>query len=297
MKKFFKVLGIILLILVVLAAAVIAWQWKYVSAVIDGLRYDDEALAQKAIENTEQAISGINEEVSVELREMTQEEKDKIASGELSQSAVMAQILAEAVGLPLPDPAAAATEGGEAGAAAPEQTAPAGGAGNADNPAPPAQSGEAAPKPQPQDGGKTPAKDESPSGSESASGGSSAAAPTTSDQYIAAAVSKLYALQSQYTGQIEGLISSAGAYYREQKAATNSEVKARANTISNFANRVPAMEAACDAQVEAVISELTGQLNSIGADPSGIVAKIRNSYESEKESQRASYSKRLSKYL
>ena len=267
MKKALKIIGIILLVIVIIIAGLAAWQWKYVSAVIDGLRLDEEAFGQRQVQHAQEAIDSINSQVSVELREMTEEEKQLIAAGELSQAEVMARIFAEAMGTELPSLEELAAEI------------------NGNN--------------MTDDSVENPAAGEDNPDEANASGGSannSASTPATSDQYVAAAVSKLYALQAQYTGSIDGAISSAHAYYREQKAATGSEMKARTGAINKLTSSVNSLEASCDAQVEAVLSELTNQLNSIGADTS-VVSTIRGTYAAEKEDRRAAYIQKFSKYM
>lgn len=255
------------MVIVVIIAGLAAWQWKYVSAVIDGLRLDDAKLGERQVQHAEKAISDINSQVSVELRDMTEEEKQLIADGELSQAEVMARIFAEAMGTELPslEELAAELNGNDmAGDSAENSSA-----------------------------------GEKETDGANASGGStdnSASALTTSDQYVAAAVSKLYGLQAQYTGSIDGAISSAHALYREQKAATGSEMKARTSAFNKLTGDVSSLEASCDAQVEAVLSELTNQLNSIGADTS-VVSTIRGTYAAEKEDRRAGYIQKFSKYM
>lgn len=271
MKKALKIIGIILLVIVIIVAALAVWQWKYVSAVIDGLRLDEEAFGQRKVQHAQEAIDDINSKVSVELREMTEEEKQLIASGELSQAEVMARIFAEAMGTELPsiDEINGNTATGD----------------SIEN----LESGEKDPSGQVGSG-------ENEADATGASTGNSAPALTTSDQYVAAAVSKLYALQAQYTGSIDGAISSARSVYNEQKAATGSEMKARTSAINQLTGSVNSLEASCDAQVEAVLSELTNQLNSIGADTS-VVSTIRGTYEKEKDDRRTAYIQKFSKYM
>ncbi|MCH5187579.1 MAG: hypothetical protein J1F63_04195 [Oscillospiraceae bacterium] len=274
MKKALKIIGIILLIIVVIIAGLAAWQWKYVSAVIDGLRLDDAQLGERQVQHAQKAIADINSQVSVELRDMTEEEEQLVASGELSQAEVMARIFAEAMGTELPSLEDLATEPGGNAEVAPAVE-------------PDEEGGEVA--------GQTPEESTHAAGSDGINESPRPAA-LSSDQYVAAAVSKLYALQAKFTGSIDEAISSAHALYRDQKAATGSEMKARTSAINKLTGDINSLEASCDAQVEAVLGELTNQLNSIGSNTS-VVSTIRGTYEKEKEDRRAGYIQKFSKYM
>lgn len=270
MKKFFKVLGIIILVLIIAAAALAVWQWKYVKAFFDGMRYDEQALGEQQLKAAEKTVEDVNSYFTASLREMTDEEKEKIASGELSQSALLAKIISEATGVPL--------EGDEEPVGPVAENAPDGEASSG------LTSSES--------GGEETGTGDADSGDGATSGGEAVQTQPNADQIVAVAVSKLYSLQSQYTGQIDSLVARAKAYYKEQKAA-NGTAAARSSTLAAFSGEVVSMESACDAKVEAVLSDLTAQLNAIGADTS-IVATLRSSYNSEKSAQRAAY---VSKYM
>lgn len=276
MKKFLKILGIVILILVIIVAGLAIWQWKYVKALIDGVRYDQAAIGEQSVKNAENTISAVNDQLTAPLREMTDEEKEKIASGELSQTAVMAQIIAEATGISLP----AADAVSSAAADADDNSA---GDSKVDSEAGSSDSGNSA-------GGNSSGGNSEGSGSSSAESASSSA-----DLLIADAVSQLYVLQSQYTSQIEGLVSRAKAYYNEQKTQSGSTA-AKSSTLAKFSGEVASMESSCDSKVEAVLSELTANLNAIGADTS-VVSTLRTAYRNEKASQRAAYVNKYSSKL
>lgn len=307
MKKFLKVLGIIILVLVIIAAIVVACNWKYVSAVIDGLRYDEADFGQKAVENTQETITSVNEKMSVELREPTAEEEAKIASGELSQTELLAQIIADAVGIPLPgadtvsggenQPAGGDVEQGESAAGSGEGNTPAGSDIVQGEPASGSNEGAAAN----QGGTSSPSQSSTSAGSEPQQGSqaanqpSSSAQPQTSDQMIAVAVTELYQMQNEYAGSINAALAGIKSYYKEQKAAVGSTA-AKSSAAAKLMSDIGALEDNCDAKVEAVLSKLTSDLQSIGAD-TGIVSTLREAYEKEKSVQRASYINKYSKYM
>lgn len=266
MKKALKIIGIVLLALVVIAAGLIIWQWKYFGAVWDVITKNEEQLGQMRVENTEKVIESVNQHMDSEIRPMTEEEKAKIQSGELSQTEVMAQLVAEATGIELPGPEEIA-----ANLAADENTSrPTGGSA--------VQEQEQTTPP--------------PAVTEPAPPVNQNTSVSSSDQLVANCVSKLYALQSQYTGQLAGFVGRAKAYYNEQKAA-NGVAAAKSSAMSMVAGEVAAMEGACDAKVEAALSELTEGLRAIGAD-TAIVGELRSAYEKEKSNQRRAY---INKYM
>lgn len=347
MKKVIKVLAIILLVVVVVAGIFTALSWKYVSALITGLTTDEEELGQQRVENTVSSLSTINDYMDGELREITEEEKAAIQSGELSQTAVMAQIIAEAAGIELPDlsdfdengnvivpvpeqsgdngrqdgeseqhtgpwlesPNGAETEvqsGASGGKTDGTAQSPNGGSGSSGSPSGgnaggSGTSGSSGSKP----GGAGTSASSGQTSSGQASGGQTASGQTSSgktsggqtaasyDQIVAASVSRLYGLQGQYTGQINGMINRAKAEYDQLKKA-NGAASARSTILSKYAGEVASMETNCDAKVEEVLSELTSQLRSIGADTS-IVGELRSAYNAEKSNQRAAYANRYMK--
>ena len=206
----------------------------------------------------------MNSQVSVELREMTEEEKQKIASGELSQTAVMAQIFAEAL------PEASAPEADAGQTVAPEE----------------------APKP---DSPSKPEQEPEPAAKPSAPKGETPAPAKTADQIVAETVAQLSALQSSYMGRIDGAVKNAKAYYDQQKTVT-SKAAAQSNALSKLIGDVNSLQTQCDAEVEGILSNLSAELDARGADKS-IISTIRTAYENEKAAQKAAYVKKYADKL
>lgn len=279
MKKALKIIGIILLVIVVIAAALVIWQWDYVKSFLDGIMYDEETLGYQQVIATEKTVSEVNDYLSTSIRELTEEEKEKIAAGELSQSALLAQIISEATGVPLEESTdSSAVTVPDAAYEEPQIEQPA--------------DKEEPPKPE-ESSPKTPVKPVQPENGASASNSKpSQGGISITDKTVAETVNKLYGLQSQYTGKLQGLLGRAKTYYYQQKAASGAAA-ARANTITAFSGEAAAMESECDAKVEALLGDLTSKLNSMCADTS-IVGTLRSAYKSEKASQRAAY---VNKYM
>ncbi len=110
---------------------------------------------------------------------------------------------------------------------------------------------------------------------------------TEYDEKIAELVAKMYVLKSKYLGEIEGVVSSMKAEYaalpKEQQTAS-----AKTNIASGYLGKISALEAQCDAQVNAVVTELRGVLEKSGGDMS-LADAIMSAYASEKESTKAYY--------
>lgn len=107
------------------------------------------------------------------------------------------------------------------------------------------------------------------------------------DEKIAELVAKMYVLKSQYLGEIEGVVSSMKAEYaalpKEQQTAS-----AKTTIASGYLGKISSLEAQCDAQVNAVVTELRGVLEKSGGDMS-LADAIMSAYASEKESTKAYY--------
>lgn len=113
------------------------------------------------------------------------------------------------------------------------------------------------------------------------------AASAEYDEKIAELVAKMYVLKSKYLGEIEGVVSSMKAEYaalpKDQQTAS-----AKTNIASSYLGKISALEAQCDAQVNAVVTELRGVLEKSGGDMS-LADAIMSAYASEKESTKAYY--------
>ena len=111
---------------------------------------------------------------------------------------------------------------------------------------------------------------------------------TLANQAVANATQELYRLQGNYYSMLGGIESEVISFYNAQIKSGATENRAKAAVISTFSGRLYAMEAQADGQVEAVLSNLTATLNSLGADTS-IVSKMRAEYESQKAAKVAQY--------
>ena len=91
---------------------------------------------------------------------------------------------------------------------------------------------------------------------------------------------KLYALKATYLGQIGNLIDQAKADYKNGASAST--------LMSSYLGKAASLEGEADSKVEALLSELKGKLEEVGADTS-IINTMRSSYENEKSLKKSYY--------
>lgn len=129
----------------------------------------------------------------------------------------------------------------------------------------------------------------SESGNQQSAGGESSSQSTGSEKVSSsddssAIVSeytiKLYSLKAEYLGQIGNLIDQAKADYKNGMSA--------GTLMSTYLGKAASLESEADSQVEALLSELKGKLEAVGADTS-IISTMRSSYENEKTLKKSYY--------
>ena len=96
MKKFFKVLGFLLLALVI-AGGVFAYKNRNnIAGVIAAVKYDKEELKQHIDNSGQNLKTEISSYLDEDLRDFTEEEKQSIENGEATKEEVLAEIINEA---------------------------------------------------------------------------------------------------------------------------------------------------------------------------------------------------------
>lgn len=84
-----KVLGVILLVLVI-AAGALAWNFRsYLSAAVDAAKYSTEEIESRLQDNEARIAKAIESMPEIQVRDLTDEEKQKLESGELSEDEVI----------------------------------------------------------------------------------------------------------------------------------------------------------------------------------------------------------------
>lgn len=106
------------------------------------------------------------------------------------------------------------------------------------------------------------------------------------DEKAAQSIARMYVLKSTFESELDKLYNQALAYYDtltpEQKKNGKSEV------VKRFYSTGTALEASCDAQVDAVLKELEAVLKAEG-ESTDLVTKIKTAYTEEKRLKKAYY--------
>ena len=92
-------------------------------------------------------------------------------------------------------------------------------------------------------------------------------------------LARIYALRSSYTGRIDALVGQAISDYTAKKG-TKSQLMAKYIGLGH------GLEGECDAQMEALLSELSKELKRTGGDLS-LISEIRSAYQTEKSLKKA----------
>jgi len=110
--------------------------------------------------------------------------------------------------------------------------------------------------------------------------------PVTSDD-TAATIAKLYVVKSRFVGELTSLEGTIRSTYealpKEQRVPAS-----RKSIAGQYISVVANLEAQCDAEVDAILAELTTKLQQQGKDTS-VVATLRSAYENEKSLKKAYY--------
>ena len=339
MKKKIFLVALVLILTSVTALAV--WQWDNIVAVVDGIRYDDEQIAQKAAMSVQKVDQYFEDNHLNKVTPMTPEQEEALQNGEItSEDAVKIMTgqltLEEAKEANAVKENNSATDGitdekhddtdKEYKSDSNEESADKSGvnakedntdiksdstAGSDDNskksesdssvkseneynsPEPDKKPEEIKEKPdkkQPETVAKPDAvsdeynknttvnsSDNGDTGkteSVSPSGGSDV------DSIISSKVAELYVIKSNFYSQFNSRYSQVRNEFHKRPVSEQTRAHVAA-VVRSYMSEGLAMERECDAQVEAILSELSGLLSRAGRDQS-LVDSIRSAYNSEK---------------
>ena len=115
----------------------------------------------------------------------------------------------------------------------------------------------------------------------------SASTGSSADEQIAALVTKMYVLKAEYEGAVAGIVESMKAQFSALPASERT-TSSKSSIAASYMGQINSMEAQCDAQVNAIVSELRQVLSSNGRD-TALADSILSTYASEKEATKAYY--------
>lgn len=83
MKRIFKILLVFLIVFVLCIGSLAVWQRKNIESIITGMTQSEEEITRRREKNQEELVSQVNSFLDEELREPTEEEKQKLNDGTL----------------------------------------------------------------------------------------------------------------------------------------------------------------------------------------------------------------------
>ena len=94
-KKFFKIILVVFIVLVVAAGSLAVWQWKNIESIVVGIKETDTEIERRRNDNQTQLVAEVNSQLESPLREMTDEEKKKVEEGNMTIVDVYSKIFEE----------------------------------------------------------------------------------------------------------------------------------------------------------------------------------------------------------
>lgn len=235
------------------------WQWDNICAFIDGVRYDEQQLEQKAVQSQEE-VDRRMEEASVSVVPLTPEQDKALQNGDITEEDAIAIMTGK---ISFED---AVKENNVSNNEKKPEQIPS----NSDNNA---QQGDIN-----QDGLSSENTDN--------------AQDVDYDSLISEKVANLYVIKSNFYGQFNAEWARHKAMFLQ--LPKNEQTRTRiAQIVKECIPRGAAMEKECDAQVNEVLSELKALLKQAGRDTS-LADSIKSAYDSEKKAMK---SKLINKYF
>lgn len=94
-KKFFKIILIVLVVLTVAAGSLAIWQRKNIASIVVGIKETDREIERRRNENQSQLVSEVSSQLENPLRDMTEEEKQEVDKGNMTIVDVYSKIFEE----------------------------------------------------------------------------------------------------------------------------------------------------------------------------------------------------------
>ena len=303
-----KIIISVLALIVVIIGAFAIWQWDNICAVVEGIRYDEEEIAQKSVAAEHKIDEYFEKNNLGKITPMTLEQEQALQNGEITPEAAV-KIMTGAISFEQAKENTAAlgvtdslteqsVEVSDKSMDIPPENK------TADNKSQtqandvqekniPEPETENVSESVPQDNSEQMEKITLESSSQAPSVESEPESSGTDyDSLISEKVAELYVVKSNFYASFNSKYSAA----RSAFLALPKSERTKANLAATVKSYVPeglAMERECDSQVEAILSELKVLLKQAGRDES-LVEFIRSAYDSEKSAMKSSL---ISKYF
>lgn len=260
MRKSKKVFCGVLLAVAIGVGALVVWQWNNISAALSFLRFSQEELEEKLAANDQVIKDAVAANPSVTIREVTEEERAALRDGTLTQEELAQSLLQKPESKPEPEPEPEQSPKTEANPQAkPEQKPP--------------ETSEPAQQPQ-----SEPEVSTQPEQSES-------------EQKVNELIAKVFVLREEFLIKLDDLMAQAKADYWALSPEERSGSKLM-GMVSSYLAKGNALEKQCDAQIEAIATELSQIIREHGGDLT-LPQTVYDTYIEEKSLKKAWYMNEL----
>lgn len=259
---------ILLLVLLMGLAAVAVWQRENIKAVLDYANYSQEELEERLQQNDQTIKDAVEAIPEVTIRDVTEEEKQALREGTLSQEELVNRLLGgqdqqEENSAPSADPQPSASP---ESSVSPE----------------PSKEPEAEPS-----ASASPAESPSPEPSQS---------PSSEEDYqkaLSELIARVYVLREEYLILLDNLQEEATADYKGTPKAQRT-TSWLASFVSGYLAKGTALEKQCDKKMDAIVIEMETLIKKYNGDLS-LVDTMISTYANEKSLKKAWYMSELEK--
>ena len=237
------------------------WQWNTLEAVVQAAQYTPEELEEKQKDNKQKVQQAVAANPSITVRDLTEEEKQALRDGTLTQEELTQKLLETA---------------------APVENKPQTQAPEAAGEIPSAESGEAAAVKPEAPGAPAPVLPETPAAS---------SGEKQWEKDLSALVARVYILQEEYTIALDNMEDAAKEEYRGLRNRTK---KAMVKFAQGYVSKALALEKECDRQMDEIIGAMETLITENSGDMT-LVDTVVETYASEKSLKKAWYMAELEK--
>ena len=255
MKRRKTILCTILVLLAVSLAGLLWWQRDNLKAVHAATQHTSDELEEKLEENRQMIEEAVRSASEVTVREVTEEERQALRDGSMTQEQLMERLTGSG--------------GGE-----PSQ--------------PDAES--AVPASRPESGGKTDAAPETPDAA-AAGEKSEQSAESSYQKELSALIAKVYVLREEYTLALDTMYADAKAEYLALPAEKRTTTQL-AKMAKGYLSRANALEKECDVKMDEVIRAMETLIRDNNGDLT-LVDTVVYTYANEKSLKKSWYMTKL----
>lgn len=259
MKCRAKIVCGVLLTAIIGVGALTVWQWNNIRAALSFVRFSQSELEDKLSQNDQTIKDAMDAAPEVTIRDITQEEKEALRDGTLTQEELVQSLLQK----PQAEPEQKKPEPEQSPQTKPEQVP------KEDSPSqstqPPAQAPAASAQPE----------------------------PSEYERQVNALIAQVLVLREEFLIKLDNLQAAAIADYKALPKEERTTTKLM-NLASGYLAKGLELEKQCDAQVEAIAVELDRLARENGGDPE-LAQTVYDTYVEEKSLKKAWYMAELKK--